>query len=115
MNEEYITEEPQLSPEEIESQMRTWLYGNASNEQPKEEDYEEVVYTEDYERMEKEQELLNLIASLSSSASPIGDWKVAKCYEYKLAGLEPPYDVAKLHADRQAVRDRINELQEELK
>ena len=69
----------------------------------------------DEERMLKEQEILNFTADLSSAASPIGDWKVAKCYEYSLSGLEPPYDIDDLHAKRQAARDRINELQEELK
>ena len=69
----------------------------------------------DEERMLKEQEILNLTADLSSAASPIGDWKVAKYQEYILAGLEPPYDINDLHTKRQAARDRINELQEELK
>lgn len=68
----------------------------------------------DEERMLKEQEILNLTADLSSAASPIGDWKVAKYQEYILAGLEAPYDIDDLHAKRQAARDRINELQEEL-
>ena len=69
----------------------------------------------DEERMLKEQEILNLTADLSSAASPIGDWKVAKYQEYMLAGLEAPYDIDDLHTKRQAARDRINELQEELK
>lgn len=63
---------------------------------------------------EKEQEIRNLQAQLSSTASPIGDWKVAKFYEYVLAGLEAPYDIQELHTERQAIRDRINTLQTEL-
>lgn len=63
---------------------------------------------------EKEQEIRNLQAQLSSTASPIGDWKVAKVYEYVLAGLETPYDIQELHTERQAIRDRINTLQTEL-
>ena len=58
------------------------------------------------------QEICNLTSQLTSSVSSIGDWKVAKCYEYSLAGLEVPYDINELHAKRQAIRDRINELQE---
>lgn len=38
------------------------------------------------------------------------DYKVIKCYEYTLVGKEPPYDVEELHAERQAIRDTINKL-----
>ena len=38
------------------------------------------------------------------------DYKIIKCYEYQLAGLELPYDVAELHQERQLLRDLINEL-----
>ena len=55
-----------------------------------------------------------LQASLTSHASSIGDWKIAKIQEYVLAGEPAPYDIADLHAKRQAARDRINELQAEL-
>ena len=68
----------------------------------------------DNERAVKEQEILNLTSKLSSAFSSVGDWKVAKCYEYILAGLEAPYDIADLHTKRQAIRDRINALQAEL-
>lgn len=66
------------------------------------------------EREIKEQEIRNLQSELSSTASPVGDWKVAKCYEYQLAGLEAPYDINELHAQRDSIRQRINEIQEEL-
>lgn len=62
----------------------------------------------------KEQEIRELEASLSSAASDIGDWKIAKSMEYQAMGLEPPYNMEELHRKRQAVRDRINELQEEV-
>ena len=68
----------------------------------------------DETRAMKEQEICNLQCDLTSTASPIGDWKVAKYQEYVLAGMEPPYDIAELHAKRQAVRDRINALRAEL-
>lgn len=42
------------------------------------------------------------------------DYKVAKCYEASLVGLEMPYNVGELHAERQAQRDRINELENKL-
>lgn len=41
------------------------------------------------------------------------DYKIIKCSEYQLAGVELPYDIAELHAQRQALRDAINELEEE--
>lgn len=66
------------------------------------------------ERMEKEQEIRNLQSILSSTASPIGDWKIAKHMEYTLLGMDSPYDIEALHTERQAIRDRINVLQEEL-
>ena len=49
-----------------------------------------------------------------ANASPIGDWKVSKCMEYQLMGMELPYDVNELHKKRQEVRDKINMLQSEL-
>lgn len=39
------------------------------------------------------------------------DYKIIKCYEYNLAGLELPYDIQKLHNERQELRDKINELE----
>lgn len=36
------------------------------------------------------------------------DYKIIKCSEHQLAGLEAPYDIAALHAERQAIRDQIN-------
>ncbi len=39
------------------------------------------------------------------------DYKIVKCSEYQLAGIELPYDIAGLHEDRQALRDKINELE----
>ena len=52
---------------------------------------------------------------LSDSASPIGDWKIAKCYEYALMGYSSPYDIQELSRERQLIRDEINELEAELK
>lgn len=39
------------------------------------------------------------------------DYKVMKCYEASLTGGVLPYDIDKLHAERQAQRDKINELE----
>ena len=42
------------------------------------------------------------------------DYKVIKCAEAMAAGAEMPYDVASLHKVRQALRDKINELESEV-
>lgn len=42
------------------------------------------------------------------------DYKVIKCAEAMTVGAEMPYDVASLHKVRQALRDKINELEEQL-
>lgn len=39
------------------------------------------------------------------------DYRVIKCSEYQLMGLESPYDVIELHSSRQELRDRINTLE----
>lgn len=39
------------------------------------------------------------------------DYKITKCYEASLLGTELPYDIAELHAQRQAERDEINQLE----
>ena len=59
-------------------------------------------------------EIGSLKCQLSSSASDIGDWKIIKIYEYRLQDKEDPYDFESLQAARQAVRDCINKLQDEL-
>ena len=61
-----------------------------------------------------EQEIRNLTSELESSVSDIGDWKIVKCYEASLKGKPMPYDIQELTEARQAVRDRINELQREI-
>ena len=63
---------------------------------------------------QKEQQIRNLMSKLSSTESDIGDWKIAKCMEYQSLGLEVPYDLNELHVERQLVRDKINQLQEEI-
>ena len=60
-------------------------------------------------------ELASLMSGLSANTSPIGDWKVIKVYEARMLGKEDPYDMEELSTQRQAARDRINEIQNELK
>lgn len=60
-------------------------------------------------------ELAQLTSDLNANTSSIGDWKVIKIYEARLLGRDDPYNFNELAAKRQASRDRINEIQEELK
>ena len=55
------------------------------------------------------QQIQTLKASLSST-----DYKIIKCSEAQLLGEELPYDIASLHTERQALRDKINELEQQL-
>ena len=63
---------------------------------------------------QKQQEIINLKADLSSAYSEIGDWKVTKTYEARMNGQADPYDFAALTKARQDVRDHINALAKEL-
>ncbi len=50
------------------------------------------------------------IARLQSELAAT-DYQVIKSYEYTLAKQKQPYDITGLHAERQALRDRIAELE----
>ena len=58
--------------------------------------------------------LLSEIERLKSELQE-SDYKVIKCAEALTIGAEMPYDVASLHKERQALRDKINELESEVK
>lgn len=57
--------------------------------------------------------LLSEIEHLKSELQE-SDYKVIKCAEAMAVGAEMPYDVASLHKERQALRDKINELESEV-
>jgi len=88
---EEINESIELTPEEREEQEREKLINDLTTE------------------------MLECESRLSSSASDIGDWKVIKCYEASLQSLPLPYDIDDLMEKRQEMRNRINEIQEQLK
>lgn len=72
------------------------------------EDFEEVqMYIPNRVKSAKEQ-INELKAQLSAT-----DYKIIKCSECQLVGKEMPYDVATLHEERQAIRDQINQLEQE--
>jgi len=73
-----------------------------------------LTYKELYEQMERKQDKINFLKGLlTSTESPVGDWKVIKIYEARLKGVADPYDLDALVANRQQVRDKINEVQAE--
>ena len=62
---------------------------------------------------DRQSELILDIESLKSELQE-SDYKVIKCAEAMTIGAEMPYDVASLHKERQALRDKINELESEV-
>ena len=70
--------------------------------------YEIKEIPEPTEEEKKQVRIAELKLALNST-----DYKIIKCSECSLAGEELPYDIAELHAARQALRDEINELEGE--
>ena len=62
---------------------------------------------------DRQRELILDIESLKSELQE-SDYKVIKCAEAMTVGAEMPDDVASLHTVRQALRDKINELESEV-
>lgn len=62
---------------------------------------------------DRKSELILDIESLKSELQD-SDYKVIKCAEALTIGAEMPYDVESLHKERQALRDKINKLEEQL-
>ena len=60
-------------------------------------------------------EKAQLMSNLAANPSPIGDWKIAKIQEARMMGEADPYDVVELANQRRAARNRINEIDIELK
>ena len=70
------------------------------------EDYEKVQMYIPNRVLTAEEQILTLKNDLSST-----DYQIIKCYEYQLLGQELPYNINELHIARQAIRDKINELE----
>ena len=62
---------------------------------------------------DRQRELILDIESLKSELQD-SDYKVIKCAEAMAVGAEMPYDMESLHKERQALRDKINELESEV-
>jgi rRNA maturation protein Nop10 len=66
-----------------------------------------------YERKRDVKSVQDEIQALKDSLAE-SDYKITKCYEAFLIGAKLPYDVEELHTQRQAERDKINELEASL-
>lgn len=56
------------------------------------------------------QKVRNEINTLKESLNN-SDYKVIKCYEASLCGEEMPYDIKAVRSERQAIRDKINQIE----
>lgn len=63
----------------------------------------------DERREQLEREMVVLECQLRAS-----DYEVIKAYEYFICDIKAPYDMDAVHKERQAKRDRINEIQKTL-
>lgn len=59
-------------------------------------------------------EMAQLMSNLAANTSSIGDWKIMKIYEARMKGAEDPYNFDELTLQRQAARDRIQDIKIEL-
>ena len=66
-----------------------------------------------YMERDKQSELILDIESLKSELQE-SDYKVIKCAEAICLNVELPYNMTALHNERQALRDKINELESEV-
>ena len=74
-----------------------------------ESDAEEYKISIDEQQANIQMEIERIKSELQES-----DYKVIKCAEALTIGAEMPYDVVSLHNERQALRDKINELESEV-
>ena len=66
-----------------------------------------------YMERDRQSELILDIESLKSELQE-SDYKVIKCAEAICLNAELPYNMTALHNERQALRDKINKLEEQL-
>lgn len=59
------------------------------------------------------QKICDLQSKLNSQISETGDWKIIKACEYVLVKKDIPFDIKKLHEERQKIREEIDTLEKE--
>lgn len=82
-------------------------WSEANEEIAKKEAHNSEYTIEDYDTEKSvDEQIMELKRQLSAT-----DYKVIKCAECQLLGEKMPYDVVALHAERQKIRDEINQLE----
>ena len=74
---------------------------------------EEAQIVDNEQVVDKNGLLLSEIERIKSELQD-SDYKVIKCAEAMTIGAELPYNMTELHNERQALRDKINKLEEQL-
>ena len=71
---------------------------------------------EELQEMERESKKIQIQSEIIELKEQLNatDYKIIKASEYNLLGLECEYNIETLHTERQALRDRINELESEV-
>lgn len=71
---------------------------------------------EELAEMEERERIANITNEINELKAQLdaSDYKVIKCFECSMVGEEMSYDVNELHAERQIIRDMINEKEAEL-
>lgn len=80
---------------------------NPTEEQLQQAGWRKVVPQEPTQAQLNEQRVWELKDQLAQ-----GDYKIIKCAEAQLTGAEMPYDISALVAERNAMREEINELEQ---
>lgn len=71
---------------------------------------------EELAELARQQQISQMTAQINDLKDRIAasDYKVIKTYEYTLLGEQTEYDMEAVHAERQAIRDQINNLETQL-
>lgn len=71
---------------------------------------------EELTELARQQQISQLTAQINDFKARIAasDYKIIKTYEYTLLGEQTEYDIEEVHAERQALRDQINDLETQL-
>ena len=71
---------------------------------------------EELAELARQQQISQLTAQIDGLKAQIAasDYKIIKTYEYTLLGEQTEYDIEEVHAERQALRDQINDLETKL-
>lgn len=80
------------------------------------EDVSEQPTDEELAEMERQNHIYSINLNIEKLKEMIRstDYQITKTYEYSLVGKDAGYDIEVLHAQRQSIRDQINELETQM-